>query len=106
MFDSRSVAQRMMDFFKSTVDEVREKDRKNVKKLLGWEIVMDSVEKMPETFSLDFAYDYMRANSRKGFDFRKMLKPSALRRLLIEYGYEDLCGDELPMFRRTHVKDS
>jgi hypothetical protein len=30
-----------------------------------------------------------------------MLKASALRRLLIEYGYVDLCNDDLPIFKRA-----
>jgi hypothetical protein len=79
---------------------VRREERDHVRKLLGWEIIKDSVGKMPETFSLDFAYDYMKANSKKGFDFRKMLKSSALRRLLMEYGYYDTCAEDVPLFRR------
>jgi hypothetical protein len=100
MFATENVAAKMMLFFKQAVDEVRREERDHVRKLLGWEIIKDSVGKMPETFSLDFAYDYMKANSKKGFDFRKMLKSSALRRLLMEYGYYDTCAEDVPLFRR------
>jgi hypothetical protein len=98
MFGTKNVAEKMMGFFKKAVDEVREGERKHVKKLLGWEIIRDAT--LPDVFNLDFAYDYMKAGSRKGFDFRKMLKPSALRRLLIEYGYRDLCNDDTPIFKK------
>jgi hypothetical protein len=98
MFGTENVAEKLLGFFNRTIEEVREKERKHIRKLLGWEIIRDA--SFPEEFSLDFAYDVMKANSRKGFDFRKMLKPSALRRMLIEYGYKDLCNDDTPMFTK------
>jgi hypothetical protein len=99
MFATENVASKMMWFFNKAVQDVRDEERTHVKRLLGWEIIKDSAGKMPETFSLDFAYDYMRANSRKGFEFKKMLRPSALRRMLLEYGYYDTCMEEMPIFR-------
>jgi len=101
MFATENVAAKMMAFFSSTILEVRRAERDHVRKLLGWEIIKDSVGRMPETFSLDFAYDYMKANSKTGFDFRKMLKASALRRLLFEYGYYDTCVEDIPIFGRV-----
>jgi hypothetical protein len=99
IFDAKIVAGKMFDLFNSAVNEVRNSEREYVRKMLGWNIIKNSIGKMPESFTIDFVYDFMKKNSRKGFDFKKILGPMALRRLLLEYGYVDLCDNEYPIFK-------